>query len=175
MYTYICIYIYSKTIRHKAGRNLLNSTMHFGSHLVLALVFEALWRAYRESVIFLCSFTTLFWHASSFISSCQEDSLLCVATVALCCASKFVWKRLFEMVSRMWHFCLLLKMYVDKKFMECNSEIDKDTCMHIYTLLHNTMSRHRRWNSCTIKHPGPRGGGLLSKRIIIQYADPQQY
>lgn len=67
-----------------------------------------------------------------------QRSLLCVATVALLWPSKFVWKlsSVVKRVNRMWHSCLLLKMYVDQIFMKCGPEINKDSCMHAHTHVH---------------------------------------
>lgn len=49
-------------------------TTHPGFHLALALAFDA----NRGSVAFLCSFTTLFWPASSFMSAPRREDAVSV-------------------------------------------------------------------------------------------------
>lgn len=122
-----------------ASQTFPNPTLHPGFHLVLA--FEALGCACRESVASLCPFTTLFSPRVVI-----HRRLLRAAAVS----------SLEESVSGTGHFCLLLKMHVDKIFMKCQQEISKHTSMHLHVRTPHAQNPERALKM-TGMHPRTRG------------------
>lgn len=156
-----------------ASRRLLKPTMDPGFHLVLALAFEALWCAYRESLVFQCSFTTLFGmrlHSSPCVQRTAQSSLLLLFAAR---------QSLFESFHLSWRWSI--RRGTSASCWKCMwtrylwGVGQRPTHTHAWTYcticLHKTMSSHWRWYSCTNKHAWT-GGGRYYHSIST---DRQQY
>lgn len=123
------------------------------------------------------SFSTLFWHASSFISPCQEDSTVFSVRLLLLYAAR---PSLFEGFHLSWRWSIACGtsascwkwMWTRYLWSASQRSTNTHACTWTVLCLHNTMSRDWRWYGRNNKHSWT-GGGQGDYHSIS--TDQQQY